>query len=153
MIFWGCLTYTRFKASNIRDEPEINPCRDIRKKDESGKLSELDTRVECEVNSDRGDLLVRGFRDMNTDCIINIRIVNANQPYYLTGEPTSIIKFAENSKKLVFGALLRVEKALYYFCRFLRRITWKGRRCLFKKTIAKVTLRLRALSKLVLQSR
>ena len=57
----GFLACTGFKPSNVRDEPQINPCRDIGRKDENGKMIEPDTGVEYEINSDRGDLLVRGF--------------------------------------------------------------------------------------------
>ena len=57
----SCFSCAGFKPSNIHDEPQTNSCRDIRRKDESGKLIEPDTGVEYEVNSDRGDLLVLGF--------------------------------------------------------------------------------------------
>ena len=49
----GCFAYTGFKPYNVRDEPQINPYRDIERKDESAKLIELGTRVECEINSNR----------------------------------------------------------------------------------------------------
>jgi len=48
---------------------------------------------------DRGDLLVRGFWDRNTDCIIDVRVCDVNQPSYLARKPTSILKTAENDKK------------------------------------------------------
>ena len=47
----GCLACARFKPSNFRDEPLINPCCDARRRDESGKLIEPNTRVECELYS------------------------------------------------------------------------------------------------------
>jgi len=74
----GCLACAGFKPSNVRDEPQINPCHDTRRKDERGKLIEPNTGVECEINSDRGDLLVHGFWDRNTDCIIDVHIVDVN---------------------------------------------------------------------------
>ena len=98
----GLLACAGFKPSNVRDEPLINPCRDARRRDESGKIIEPNTGVECEINSTRGDLLVRGFWDRNTDCIIDVRIVDVNQPSYLHRKPTSIIKSAENGKKNMY---------------------------------------------------
>ena len=95
----GCLACARFKPSNVRDEPQINPCRDAGRRDESGKLIVPNTGVKCEINSDRGDLLVHGFWDRNTDCIIDVRIVDVNQPSYLHRKPTSIIKSAETRRK------------------------------------------------------
>ena len=47
----GCLACAGFKPSNVRDEPQINPCRDARRRDESGKLIEPNTGVECELYS------------------------------------------------------------------------------------------------------
>ena len=91
--------YAGFQPSNIRDESLINPCRDIRRKDENTKLIESTSGIVAELNSDRGDLLIRGFWDRSTDCIIDVRIFNVNQSSYLTHEPASIIKSAENSKK------------------------------------------------------
>ena len=96
----GCLAYAGFKPSNVRDEPQINPCRDNRRKDESGKLIKPNTGVECEISSDRGDLLVRIFWDRNTDFIIDVRIVAIDQPSYPSRKPTSIIKSAEHAKKM-----------------------------------------------------
>ena len=46
----------RFQPSNIRDEPRINPCRDIGGKDEINKLVEPQTGIECELKVDRCDL-------------------------------------------------------------------------------------------------
>ena len=44
----GCLAYTRFKPSNVRDEPQIIACRDIGNKDEvtnwSNPIQELNTK-------------------------------------------------------------------------------------------------------------
>ena len=57
----GCLACAGFKPSNVRDEPQINPCRNAGRRDESGILIKPTTGVEVEINSDRGDLLVRGF--------------------------------------------------------------------------------------------
>ena len=55
----SCFSCAGSKPYNVHDEAQTNPCRDIRRKDESDKLIEPDTGVEYEVNSDRGDLLVR----------------------------------------------------------------------------------------------
>ena len=49
---------------------------------------------------DRGDLLARGFWDRRTDCIIDVRVCDVNQPSYLARNQLSIIKTAENDKKM-----------------------------------------------------
>ena len=88
-----------FQPSNVRDELLINPCRDIGRKDENTKLIESTSGIVAKLNSDRGDLLIRGFWDKSTDYIIDVRICDVNQPSYLTRKPVSIIKSPENSKK------------------------------------------------------
>ena len=65
------------------DETHINPCRNNGGKDESKKFTESQTGTRCEINSDRGDLLKKGFWDRNSDCIIDIRIYDVNQASYL----------------------------------------------------------------------
>ena len=65
--------------------------------------------MQCEINSNRGNLLVRGFRDRNTDFIIDVRICDVNKASYLTRKHTSIVKSTESDKKEVLGALSRVE--------------------------------------------
>ena len=92
----------RFQPSNIRDEPRINPCRDIGGKDEINKLVEPQTGIECELKVDRCDLWIREFWDRSTDCIIDVRICDVNQPSYLTRKPVSILKSAENEKKMKY---------------------------------------------------
>ena len=39
------------------------------------------------------------MRGKGTDCIIDVRICDVNQPFYLTRNPVSILKSAENTKK------------------------------------------------------
>ena len=120
-----------FQHSNVRDEPHINLCgdnggKDESKKDESKKLIESQTGMHCEINSDRGDFLVRDFWDRITDCIKDVRIYDVNQAFYLTRKSASIIKYAENEKKEVFGAPPRAEKALYTLYCLLLRFDCKG---------------------------
>ena len=81
----GCLAYTWFQPSNVRDNNQINPCCAIggkgeRKEDK--KLVESNSGVEIKINADRGDLLIRGFWDRNSDCIIDVRIYDINQASY-----------------------------------------------------------------------
>ena len=47
----GWLACAGFQPSNVRDEKHVNPCRDNGGKDESNKLIESQTRVQCEINS------------------------------------------------------------------------------------------------------
>ena len=95
----GFLACAGFQPSNIHNEPHINPCRDNGGTDDSSRLTESQTGVQCELNGDRGDLLIRGFWERNTDCIIDVRICDVNQASYLTRKPASIVKCAENAKK------------------------------------------------------
>ena len=87
--------------------------------DEGEKLIESQSVVECEINSDRGDLLIRNFWNRSTDRIIDIRICDVNQVSYLTRKPAPAL-----SNLLNWG-----EKALYFFFRLLWRLAWKGSRC------------------------
>lgn len=42
---------------------------------------------------------MRGFWKRGTDCIIDVRTCDVNQPSYLSCKPTNVIKSAENDKK------------------------------------------------------
>ena len=95
----GCLSFAGFQPSNARDEAHIDPCRDIEGKDDVKELVEPQTGIRCKLEADRGDLLIRSFWDRSTDCIIDVRICDVNQPSYLTRKPVSILKSAKNEKK------------------------------------------------------
>ena len=95
----GCLACAGFQPSNVRDKPYINPCREIGGNNDVTKLVEPQTGLECELEGDRGDLLIRGFWARGTDCVIDVRIHDVNQNSYLTRTPASILKSAEISKK------------------------------------------------------
>ena len=47
--------------SNARDEPSIHPSHDYEGTSASSELTDKTTSVTAEVNSDRGDILIRGF--------------------------------------------------------------------------------------------
>ena len=79
-------------------------------------LIDSQTGIQCEINSDRGNLLIRGLWDRTANCIIYVRICDVNQASYLTRKPVSIVKSTENEKKKVFSAIPRVEKVLYIYC-------------------------------------
>ena len=101
---FGCLACAGFQPSNVRDEPQINPCHAIGGKDESNGETLIESNSGTEINTDRGDLLIRGFWDRNTDCIYDVRIYDVriydvNQASYQLCKPASIIKSAENDKK------------------------------------------------------
>ena len=63
------------------------------------KLVEPQIGLECELEVNRDDLLIRGFWDRNTDCIIDVRICDVNQPSYFARNSVNILKSAENTKK------------------------------------------------------
>lgn len=48
----------------------------------SSKLTEKTTGVTAEVNSDLGDIMIRGFWERNNYCIVDVRI------WTLTNHPT-----------------------------------------------------------------
>ena len=74
----GFLACAGFQPSNVRDELHITPCRDIGGKDVVNKLVEPQTGIECELEADRGDLLIRGFWDRRSECIIDVCICDVN---------------------------------------------------------------------------
>ena len=126
----GYLACAGFQPSNVRNEPLINPCRDIGRKNESKKLIKSTSEIVAELNSDRDDLLIRRFWDRSTDFIIYVRICDVNQPSYLDRKPAIIINTAEKFKEeSLSGALTsveNVEKEIYprLLCRvkvYLRR--------------------------------
>ena len=113
----GCLTCAEFQPSNVRDEPQINPCHAIRGKDECNGEILIENNSGTEINADRGDLLIRGFWNRNTDCIIDGRICDVNQASYQIRKPASIIKSAKNDKKKKFLELCLMQRR--YFTPFV----------------------------------
>ena len=57
------------------------------------------TGITAEINAKRGDILIRGFWERTTDCIIDVRICDVNQPSYRDRNPVSILHSAETEKK------------------------------------------------------
>lgn len=74
----GRLASAGFQPSNVGDEPIINLCRDMAALDSSSKLIESSVSLIAELISDRGDLLIQGFWECDTDCIINVRMCDVN---------------------------------------------------------------------------
>ena len=93
------MAYVGFQPSNVRDGPIIISCCDIERKDGNIKLIEANSEIVVYLNSDRGDLLIRGFLDRDTACIIDVRICDVNQPSYLTRKPVSIVKSVRHERK------------------------------------------------------
>ena len=85
--------------SNVRDEPLIHPSRDSDGVSATRKLTDKNSGVTAEVNSDRGDILIGGFWERNTDCIFDVRICDVHQPSYKDRTPESILRSAEVEKK------------------------------------------------------
>ena len=86
-------------TSNVRDEPLIHPSRDSDGVSATRKLTDKNSGVTAEVNSDRGDILIGGFWEWNTDCILDVRIYDVHQPSYKDRTPESILRSAEVEKK------------------------------------------------------
>lgn len=76
-------------------------------------MHDSQTGLTAELNSDRGDVLIRGFWSRDADCIVDVRICDVNQPSYVSRNPESIIKSAENEKKNKCLALFRAKTPLY----------------------------------------
>ena len=81
----GCLACAGFQTTNVRDEPIVNPCRDLNGLNPNQKLIEP-CADQAELNTIRRDLLIRGFWERGTDCIIDVRTCDVNQTYYLDRE-------------------------------------------------------------------
>lgn len=88
----ACMACAGFQPSNACDEPIIHSCRT------TNELKDNTSSISIEIQ-ERGDLLVRGFWDRHTDCIIDVRACDVNQPSCLIRKRKSIIKAAENDKK------------------------------------------------------
>ena len=82
--------------SNACDENIINPCHDI----ENVKiLHDPSSDIELELSRERGDILIRGFWDRSTDCIVDATMRDVNQSSYSQRKPSSMLKSAESEKK------------------------------------------------------
>jgi len=128
----GCLPCADFQPSNVRDEPLISLCRDIG--GENDKHVEPQTGIELEA--DRGDLLIRGFWDRSTDCIIDVRICDVHQPSYLVRNPVNILKSAETSKKRKYlENCLNQRRHFTPFVVSCEGFAWKGSGCFLKMII------------------
>ena len=53
---------------------------------------------------DRGDLLVRGLYDKSTECIIDVRVTDTDQPSYRGSTPEQVIAAQERGKKSQYAA-------------------------------------------------
>ena len=70
-------------------------------------------------SDERGDLLVRGFWRTSTDCIIDVRLTDTDQPTHLPRTPFEVIELQEKEKKTkVCQEMLRAEAKLHSIRRF-----------------------------------
>ena len=95
----GCLACAVFQPSNVCDEPQINPCHGIGRKDGSNGETLIESNSGTEITADRGDLLIRSFWDRNANYIIDVRICDVNHVSYHLRKPAAVIKSAEGVKK------------------------------------------------------
>ena len=56
------------------------------------------TGLTAEINTEQGVILVRCFWTRDTYCIVDVRICDVNLKFYLTKNPSTIIKNAEAEK-------------------------------------------------------
>ena len=95
----GCLDCAEFQPTNVSYEPITNPYRDLNRLNPNQNLTETSTGLEVELNTNRGDLLIRGFWERGSDCIIDVRTCDVNQKSYLDREPANVIKSSGKEKK------------------------------------------------------
>ena len=62
-------------------------------------MQDSQTGLTAGLNSDRGDILIRGFWSRDADCIVDVRICDVNQPSHVSRKTEAGIKSAENKKK------------------------------------------------------
>ena len=67
-------------SSNVRDEPLTHPCCGPDTELRPNLMHNESTGLTAEVNSDRGDTLVRGFWTRDTYYIVDARVHDYNQP-------------------------------------------------------------------------
>ena len=85
--------------SNVSDKPLINLRRDSETSIHSTLMCDRKTRLTAEVDTNRGDILVRDFWLQNTDYVADVYICDINQLSYLSSYPVAILKLAEAQKK------------------------------------------------------
>ena len=74
----GCLACSSFQPTNARDEPIMNPYRDLTGLTICSMLTKSSTVLTVELNLDIDDLTLRGFWERRTDCIIDVRTCDVN---------------------------------------------------------------------------
>ena len=95
----GHLACDGFQPTNARDKPIMNPCRELDGLNPNQNLIELSTSLEAELNTNRRDLLMRGFWERGANCIIDVRMCEVNQKSYLCRETANVTKSAGKEKK------------------------------------------------------
>ena len=70
------LAYTYSLPSNVRDKPLIKACR-VLENSEATHLVEPITGLTAEIDGEHGDLLIHGFWEKGTDCIIDASTLTA----------------------------------------------------------------------------
>ena len=80
-----------FKHSAVRDEPSIL-CHGTKK----SKTQDEDAP---EANNDRGDLIIRGFWQSSTYCVVDVRVTDTDAKSYQDKEPSKILAAQEKAKK------------------------------------------------------
>ena len=82
---------------NVRAEPLINPGSSAALKS-NGNDSTVDQPDEL-----RGDVLIRGVFQSNTDCVVDVRISNTDAPSYRNRKPEKVLESQEKEKKAKYA--------------------------------------------------
>ena len=103
----GQLCAHALPKSSVHAEPLIQPGHYCDGKDKTAPKSNSQSTSTNDSSStttklpseERGDLLVRGFWQTSTDCIIDVRLTDTDQPTHLPKSPFEVIEIQEQEKK------------------------------------------------------
>ena len=104
--------------SNVRYGLLIHPYRGSDAEAISNYIREEYAGLTAKINAEHEDIFVRGFWARDIYFIVDVRICDVNQPYYLSRNLSAIIKSAETEKKKS-QPLSRVKTAFQPMCRLL----------------------------------
>ena len=102
----GQLCAQVFPKSAVHAEPIIQPghyTKDSTKTQPQTTTQSTSTTPSTTTDNlpsdERGDLLIRGFWSSSTDCIVDVRLTDTDQPTYLPKSPFEVLELHEEEKK------------------------------------------------------
>jgi hypothetical protein len=114
------LSYLASKAcipSAVRDEPKIHLSRPAEKKSALDQQALSVTRnLHKTQGVARGDLLVRGFGENGTDCIIAVRVTDTDAKSNRSKDPAKVLTAHEREKKKKYLEACRATSSFHSVC-------------------------------------